>query len=104
MSKLAVIRTGGKQYLVREGDVLYVEKLPYKEKEKVYFETLAIYDEKANKAEIGTPVLKDKKVEAEILEQLKGDKIRQIRFKAKVRYRRIKGHRQLLSKIKITKI
>ena len=103
MSKIAVIKTGGKQYLVREGDVLYVEKLPVEKGEKVSFETLAIYDEKSKKAEIGESVLKTK-VEAEVLEQVKGDKIRVARFKAKVRYRKVRGHRQLLSKVKITKI
>lgn len=94
---------GGKQYLVKEGDVLYVEKLPVKEGDKVEFDTLAIYDEKTQKAEIGQPVLKTK-VEGKVLEQLKGDKIRVARFKAKVRYRKVKGHRQFLSKVKITKI
>ncbi len=103
MSKIAVIKTGGKQYLVKEGDVIYVEKIEGEKGSKVSFETLAIYDEKEDRAEIGEPVLKAK-VEGEILDQVKADKIRTIRFKAKVRYRRIKGHRQPLTKVKIMKI
>ena len=103
MSKIAVIRTGGKQYLVKEGDILHIEKLPQKEGEKVEFETLAIYDLKTGEAKIGQPTLKEK-VKGELLEQLKGDKIRVARFKAKVRYRKVKGHRQMLSTVKITKI
>ncbi len=103
MSKIAVIKTGGKQYLVKEGDVLYVEKLPVEKGKKVSFETLAIYDEGSKKAEIGKPILKTR-VEAEVLEQVKGDKVRVARFKAKVRYRKVKGHRQFLSKVRITKI
>ena len=103
MSKVAVIRTGGKQYLVKKGDILYIERIKGEKGEKVSFETLAIYDEENKKADIGNPVLKEK-VEAEILDHIKGDKIRVLRFKAKVRYRKVRGHRQLLSKVKIIKI
>ncbi len=100
MNKLAVIKTGGKQYLVKLNDEIYVEKIPNKEGEKVDFETLAVFGEKI---QLGRPVLK-KKVTGQVLKQLKGDKIRVAKFKSKVRYRKVKGHRQQLSKVKITKL
>jgi len=100
MNKLAVIKTGGKQYLVKPNDEIYVEKIPNKEGDKIDFETLAVFGEEV---ELGKPVLK-KKVTGQVIEQLKGDKIRVAKFKSKVRYRKVKGHRQHLSKIKILKI
>ncbi|GIW63660.1 MAG: 50S ribosomal protein L21 [Patescibacteria group bacterium] len=100
MSKLAVVKTGGKQYLVKEGDIINVEKIQ-SDNNQIELETLAVFDEK--KSEIGSPVLKTK-VRAEIIDQLKADKIRIRRFKAKVRYRKVKGHRQPLTKLKIIKI
>ena len=104
MSKLfSVIKTGGKQYLVKEGDEIIVDKLNKKEKENVELETLAIFDEGGEKLELGTPLLKEK-TQAQVLEHLKGDKIDILRFKAKVRYRRRKGFRAKLTKIKIVKI
>lgn len=103
MKNYAVIRTGGKQYLVREGDELIVDRLDEKEKNKVDLETLMIFDNEGKEVEIGQPVL-NKKVKAEVLEHLKGDKIKIIRFKAKVRYRKRKGFRASLTKLKILKI
>ncbi len=100
--KQAVIKTGGKQYLVKEGDILYVERINLEKGKRVKLDALAVYDQKG-KADIGAPLL-DRKVEAEVLEEVKGDKIRVSRFKAKVRYRKVRGHRQILTKIKILKI
>ncbi len=101
--KYAVIQTGGKQYQVSEGDTLEVEKLEGKAKAKLTFDkVLLVVDDK--KISLGQPLVKGAKVTAEILEQKKGDKIRVAKFKAKSRYRRIQGHRQLLTKLKILKI
>lgn len=101
----AVIKTGGKQYLVKEGDVLSVEKLPQKVGEKIIFDQVfLIGDEKNKEVKIGQPIVKDAKVEAEILEQGKRPKIKVIKFKRKVRYHRKKGHRQFQTKVKIIKI
>ncbi len=100
--KQAIIKTGGKQYLVKEGDILYVERIKLEKGKRVELDTLAVY-EQGGKADIGTPLL-DRKVQAEVLEEVKGDKIRVARFKAKVRYRKVRGHRQILTKIKILKI
>jgi large subunit ribosomal protein L21 len=103
MNTLAVIKTGGKQYLVKEGDLITVDKIEAKEKEKVNLETLMIFDEQGNNLDLGTPTL-TKKVEAEVVSHTKGEKIRVARFKAKVRYRRVKGFRPLLTTLRIVKI
>lgn len=101
----AIIKTGGKQYLVKEGDVLTIEKLPQRVGGKIDFsQILLVGDEKAEKTQIGQPTVKGVKVEAEILDQGKGPKVRIIKFKPKVRYRRKTGHRQPLTKVKILKI
>ena len=103
MNTFAVIKTGGKQYLVKEGDLITVDKIEAKEKEKVNLETLMIFDEQGNNLDLGTPTL-TKKVEAEVVSHTKGEKIRVARFKAKVRYRRVKGFRPLLTTLRIVKI
>lgn len=102
MVRFAVIKSGGKQYLVKEKDEFYVDRLEGKEKDKIELDTLAIFDED-KKFELGTPSL-DKKVKAEVVEHLKGDKIRVAHFKSKVRYRKVKGFRPYLTKLKIVKI
>ncbi len=103
MAKYAVVKTGGKQYLVKENDEIVVDKLEVKEKDKIELETLATFDNDSLDLDLGTPDLKAK-VSGEVLAQLKGDKIRVAKFKAKVRYRKVMGFRPRLTKIKITKI
>lgn len=103
MAKIAVIKTGGKQYLVKTGDEIYIEKLPNRKGEKVALEVLAVFDSEKKEVKLGKPYLKGN-VEAQVLDQLKGNKITVRRFKAKVGYRKVKGHRQLLTKIKIGQI
>lgn len=101
--KYAVIRTGGKQYKVCEGEELLVEKIEAEKKKTVDFdEVLLLVDGK--KVHLGQPLVKGVKVKAKILEQIKGEKIRVAKFRAKSRYRRVKGHRQRLTKVKIEKI
>lgn len=102
MVRYAVIKTGGKQYLVKEKDEFYVDRFEGKEKDKIDLDTLMIFDDN-QELELGTPILKEK-VKAEIVEHVKGDKIRVARFKSKVRYRKVKGFRPYLTKIKIIKI
>lgn len=99
--KKAVIMTGGKQYLVAEGDELEVELLtPAK---NTSFEALLLID--GQKISVGTPIVKDVKVNADIIEQLvKAEKVTAIRYKAKKRVHKRRGHRQKLSKIKIKSI
>ncbi|MFN4212534.1 MAG: 50S ribosomal protein L21 [Microgenomates group bacterium] len=103
MAKMAVIKTGGKQYLVKENDVIFVDRINLPEKEKLLLETLAVFDSEGKEIELGAPMLV-KKAQAEVLAHVKGEKIRVARFKAKVRYRRVKGFRHQLTQLKITKI
>lgn len=99
----AVIRTGGKQYLVGVDDVLDIEKISAEKDSKVIFdEVLMIAEDKDVK--LGDPVIKGAKVEAIVEEQFKDKKIVVFKMKRRKRYRRTQGHRQQLTKIKITKI
>lgn len=101
--KIAVIKTGGKQYKVKEGQTLKIEKLDLKEGDKIKFETLMVADDEGNELNLGKPSLGEK-VEANVLEQGKAKKISVIKYKRKTRYKRNIGHRQLFTKIGILKI
>ena len=103
MSMIAVIETGGKQYLVKEGDVLKVEKLEKEPGEKVEFEALLKADEKGEKVEIGAPKL-IAKVTAEVMETGRAKKVEVVKYKAKSRYLKRYGHRQYFTSIKISSI
>ena len=99
----AIIVTGGKQYTVSEGDVLFVEKLGAEAEETVKFEqVLAVIDGETVK--IGTPVVEGAAVEAKVIKNGKGKKIDIIRYKAKKGEKRHIGHRQPYTKVEITKI
>ncbi len=105
MKSFAIIETGGKQYRVSEGDMITIEKMKgeYKEGDKIVFETVLMTDDgKASK--IGTPTLSGAKVQAELVEQGLGKKVSVIRYKAKSRYFKKKGHRQPFMKVRITKL
>ena len=97
---LAIIKTGGKQYIVQPGDKLKVEKLDKKEGAEFSFSDVLLI-EKNKKVEIGAPLVKDAKVEAKILSHGKGDKIIVFKYKPKKRYSRKIGHRQPYTEIKI---
>jgi len=100
--KKAVIATGGRQYLVTEGDELDVNFLPGDKKE-VSFDALLVID--GDNVTVGTPVVDKVKVTASVIESShKGEKVTAIRYKAKKRVKTIRGHRQSLSTIKINKI
>lgn len=98
-SKFAVIRTGGKQYIVHEDETLETELLPQGTQN---FDVL-LYAE-GDKVEIGTPVLDKIKVRGEVVETTKGEKQIVFKYKAKKNYRVKTGHRQKYSKVKIEKI
>jgi large subunit ribosomal protein L21 len=102
MEKFAVVRTGGKQYIVREGEKLSTEKLPVAVGGKIVFDEVLLIADGA-KVKVGTP-LTGVTIEAEVEEQGKGKKVHVIKFKSKTRYRRNKGHRQLYTKVAIKKI
>ncbi|NMB84402.1 50S ribosomal protein L21 [Candidatus Roizmanbacteria bacterium] len=103
MAKIAVIKSGGKQYLVKEGETINVDKIEAEEKSKIEFDTLAVFEDDGKTVEVGTPLLTSK-VSGELIKNLQGDKLRVARFKAKVRYRKVRGFRPQLSQIKIDKI
>ena len=99
----AIIVTGGKQYTVSEGDVLYIEKLNAEEEAVVKFdEVLAVLDGENSK--IGVPVVEGAVVEAKVVKNGKGKKIDVIKYKAKKGQKKHIGHRQPYTKVEITKI
>ena len=99
----AIIVTGGKQYTVAEGDVVYIEKLPVEAGETVKFDqVLAILD--GEKATFGAPVVEGASVEATIVKNGKGKKVRIFKYNPKKGYRKRQGHRQPYTKVEITKI
>ena len=99
----AIIVTGGKQYKVAEGDILYIEKLPVEAGDTVKFDqVLAILD--GENATFGTPVVEGAAVEATIVKNGKGKKIRIFKYTPKKGYRKRQGHRQPYTKVEITKI
>ncbi len=99
---LAVIKTGGKQYLVREGDTLKIEKLEG-EAGKIEFAEVLMVDD-GTTLQLGTPLLDKMVVEGELVKTFKDDKVMVFKMKRRKRYRRMKGHRQQQTLVKITKI
>ena len=101
--KYAVVRIQGKQHLVTAGQKLIVDRLPGKETDKVEFkEVLLTID--GDKVAVGQPLVKGAAVTAVITAQSRGEKIRVSKFKSKSRYRRVKGHRQFQTELKVVKI
>ena len=99
----AVIKTGGKQYVVKEGDLLDVEKLGLEAGRKILFEHVLLIDDGAN-TQIGTPLIPNAVVKADVVEAFKDDKILVFKKKRRKQFRRTRGHRQQLTKVKIEKI
>lgn len=99
----AVIRTGGKQYRVSEGDTLSVEKLLVAEGEQVIFDEVLSVVNGAD-SQFGAPYLANAKVIAKVVEHGKGEKILVFKYKAKSNYRKRQGHRQPFTKVVIEKI
>ena len=103
MEEIAVIKTGGKQYIVRPGQKIKVEKLPTKEGAEVVFSEVLLIDD-GKKTEIGTPKVTGAKVKGKLLKQAKAKKVIIFKFKAKKREQTKKGHRQPYSEVEILKI
>jgi large subunit ribosomal protein L21 len=102
MAKKAVITSGGKQYLVSEGETLAIELIEASKK-TVEFEPLLVID--GDKIQVGSPAVGGSKVTAEVTEPDKmADKVVSIRYKSKKRVHKVRGHRQHQSHIKISKI
>ncbi len=99
----AVIETGGKQYNVRTGDVLYIEKLPGEAGDVVSFDKILLIG-KEDHVFLGHPQVEDSKVEAEIIKHGRGEKLIVFKFKRRKNYRRKQGHRQDYTEIRISNI
>ena len=98
----AVIKLGGKQYIVAEKERLLVDRLPDGTKD-LSLDALLVID--GDKTSVGKPTVKDIKVTAKVLNpEVKGDKVRVIRYKAKKRVHKVNGHRQQYSEIEIVSV
>jgi len=102
MKKFAVVEIAGHQYQVEENDELAVNNLDTQTGKKIKLNKVLLFAN--DKVEIGQPYLKNRVVEAEVINNLKGEKIQVATYRAKSRYRKVKGFRPKLTKIKITKI
>ena len=98
----AIIATGGKQYRVSEGDVIYIEKIDAQVDSTVSFDVLLVGND--GDVKIGTPVVEGVKVEGKVVGQIRGEKIVVYKYKSKKNYRRKQGHRRPYTKVEITKI
>lgn len=101
--KYAIIETGGKQYKVENGTIIEIEKLQGSKNGIVSFDKVLLYVDDSD-VKIGKPYLTEYIVRAKHLSDFKGDKIRVAKFRAKSRYRRVRGHRQSLSRVQIQDI
>ena len=100
---LAVIKTGGKQYVVQPGDKIEIEKLELEDgKEVIFSEVLLLSDDK--KTQIGTPLVEGAEVKGKVLSQTKGEKLIIFKYKPKKRYKRKIGHRQKHTMVEIISI
>jgi len=100
--QFAVIKTGGKQYKVQEGDILTIEKLDSNNGEVMFDSVLLSAD--GDKVTVGNPLITGAKVSAKVLKEGKGKKKMVFRYKSKTRYKKKKGHRQQFTQVQITKI
>jgi len=101
----AIIKTGGKQYKVKLGDVLKIEKIEANKGAQIEIkDVLMVFDEETKEVKIGTPIIKGAKIKAIVLEQGRDKKITVIKYKPKIRYKKKYGHRQPYTKIEITGI
>lgn len=104
MSNFAVIQTGGKQYLVKQGDLLRVEKLEAKEGDVLTFEAMLVADEEGKDVKVGQPTVKGASVAARVAAHGRADKVMVVKYHSKTRYRRNNGHRQPFTELKIESV
>jgi large subunit ribosomal protein L21 len=104
MADIAVIKTGGKQYLVTEGTVLTIEKIEgINEGDSVTFDSVLLTDN-GKETSVGAPTVSGKKVTGKALKTGKGKKVTVVKYKAKSRYHKKRGHRQPFLQVKIEKV
>ncbi|HAA58459.1 MAG TPA: 50S ribosomal protein L21 [Myxococcales bacterium] len=99
----AVIETGGKQYRVKEGDVLYVEKLPGEKNSQIVIDRVLLINSEDG-LQVGAPVLEKAVVACEVLEQFRGKKILVYKFKRRQKQRKRQGHRQHYTRLRVVEI
>jgi len=100
---LAIIKTGGKQYIVTPGAKIKIEKIEEKEGKEIVFKEVLLL-EKNKKIEIGTPLVRGAKVIGKIVREGKGKKVVVFKYKPKKRYKKKTGHRQPFTEVEILKI
>ncbi len=100
----AVIKTGGKQYVVKPGDIIDIEKISGEPGEEINFEEVLLVSADGEDVKVGSPVVESAKVEGKIIRQKKGEKIVVFKFKRRKGYRKKAGHRQNLTSVEITSI
>ena len=101
---LAVIKTGGKQYLVKPGDIIDIEKIVGDEGSEVEFSDVLMVSDGEGDVKVGTPVVETAQVKGTILGEKKGTKITVFKFKRRKGYRKKMGHRQRYTSVKINSI
>ena len=100
----AIMQSGGKQHTVKVGDFVELEKIEGEIGAEVVFDTVLAVGEEGGKLNVGTPVVAGASVKAEIVDQFRGKKIIVFKMKRRKSYRRTQGHRQSLTRVKITAI
>ena len=100
----AIMQSGGKQHIVKVGDFVELEKLEGEVGAEVVFDTVLAVGEEGGKLNVGTPVVAGAAVKGEIVDQFRGKKIVVFKMKRRKSYRRTQGHRQSLTRVKITAI
>ncbi len=103
MAKIAIIETGGKQYLVMNDSVLTVEKLPAAKDKKITFDKVLLVDD-GKETKVGSPYVLGASVSAELVEEGRAKKVTVIRYRQKSRHFVKKGHRQPFTKVRITSL
>jgi len=99
----AVVRTGGRQYRVQEGDQLLVEKLPVEAGQQIVLDEVLLVAN-GDDVKVGTPLVEGAKVRVTVLAQERGPKIRIFKYRPKQRYRRRMGHRQIYTRLRVDEI
>ena len=100
----AIIKTGGKQYKIKENDTIFVEKLKNKKGDKIDIKDVLLLSNDEKSIKVGTPYLKGVAIKAEVLEQKKNKKVIVFKKKRRKNYKRKNGHRQNITVLKILKI
>ncbi len=102
---IAVIETGGKQYLIKTGETLKIEKLEAEVGKDVVFDrVLLLAGDDGSKVQLGTPYLEGVSIAASVEAQGRTKKMRVVKFKRKVRYKRVHGHRQHFTKVTVKEV